>query len=78
VHNPFVTGTGAFDPTMLAIMSQALDSAYETLKAEGKLPRDDAALRSVIAKLIIELAKEGECDATRLANLALERFKQGQ
>ena len=78
MHNPFGTGTGAFDPTMLAIMSQALDIAYETLKARAKLARDDAALRSTLAKLIIELAKEGECDPTHLAHLALERFKRDQ
>jgi hypothetical protein len=78
VHNPFGTGTGAFDPTMVALMSQALDSAYEVLKAEAKLPRDDAALRSALAKLIIELTKEGELDPTCLAQLALKRFRQDQ
>ena len=76
MHNPFGTGTGAFDPTMVAIMSQALDSAYEILKAEAKLARDDAALQSALAKLIIELAKEGECDPTHLAHRALGRFRQ--
>jgi hypothetical protein len=63
---------------MVAFLSQALDSAYETLKAEAKLPRDDAALRSALAKLIIEFAKEGECDPTHLAYQALGRFRQDE
>jgi hypothetical protein len=79
VHDPFGTNGGAFDPSMVDIMSQALDGAYDAVKAEAKRAAgDDAAVRSALAKLIIELAKQGERDPTRLAHLALERFRQAQ
>jgi hypothetical protein len=79
VRDFFGTETGAFDPTMVDIMSQALDSAYELFRADAKLAAgDDAAVRSALAKLIIELAKQGEVDPTHLAHLALQRFARAQ
>ena len=77
MHDPFGTDGGSFDQTMVDIMSQALDGAYDAVKAEAKRAAgDDAAVRSALAKLIIELAKHGERDPTHLAHLALERFRQ--
>ena len=76
MHDPFETDGGTFDPAMVDIMSQALDRAYETIKTEAKLADGgDASVRPALAKLIIELAKDGERDPAHLAHIALERFR---
>ena len=36
MHDPFGTDGGSFDQSMVDIMSQALDGAYDAVKAEAK------------------------------------------
>ena len=51
-----------FDPKTIAVLTAAYDKAIKG---------QPAALREVIAKRIIELACEGECDIDRLCQGAL-------
>jgi hypothetical protein len=79
VHDPFGADGGAFDPAMVDIMSQALDGAYAAVEADAKAANGgDAAVRSALAKLIIELAKDGERDPAQLTHLTVERFRQAR
>ena len=73
----FGTEGAAFDPETVEILAHALDSAYEVLKADSKLAPGGGGV-SALAKVILELAKEGERDAERLAERALERFRNAR
>jgi hypothetical protein len=68
---------GSFDQAMVEVMSRALDSAYESVKVDGKIVYgQEDAVRCALAKLIIRRAKEGEREAKRLAQFALKRFPE--
>jgi hypothetical protein len=58
----FISDEAAFDPDAIAAMSNAFEAACRALKIDG----DDRA-REVIAVRVIELARQGEVDAARLA-----------
>ena len=73
----FGTDGSAFDPETVEILAHALDRAYEALEAERKLVPGDGGVSS-LAKVILELAKEGERDPKQLAERALERFRKAQ
>ena len=64
---PFLRGQPVFDPEALHAMSSALDQACHVLK----LPENAARERETVAVRIIELARRGERDATRLCELVL-------
>ncbi len=64
---PFLRGQPVFDPEALHAMSTALDQACDALK----LPENAARERESVAVRIIELARRGERDATRLCERVL-------
>jgi hypothetical protein len=68
---PFLEHDHAFGPEDIARMS----AAFEAARSKLGLGRDDLATMAV-AKLIIELAKEGERDPSRLCDLALQRLSK--
>jgi hypothetical protein len=63
---------GAFAPEEITAMSAALDEACRRLEAE---PRP-GLMKETIAERIIELAKRGERDPTKLSAGALRRSMQ--
>jgi hypothetical protein len=67
---PFLQ-SGAFEPEVIAIMSEAFDAASKELDESGQ-PR---VAREVIAARIIAAARIGERDPTRLAAAALDRSR---
>jgi hypothetical protein len=77
VPHRFGTDGAAFDPETVEILAHALDMAYEVLRAERKLVPGDGGV-SALAKLILEVAKEGERDPKRLSERALESFREAQ
>ncbi|HEY1745541.1 MAG TPA: hypothetical protein VGG11_02070 [Xanthobacteraceae bacterium] len=64
---PFLRGQSVFDPEALHAMSAALDQACDALK----LSETSARERESVAVRIIELARRGERDATRLCECVL-------
>lgn len=69
---PFLEHNHSFGPEDIASLSAAFESALSKL---GLVARDDPATMAV-AKLIIELAKEGERDPERLCALALKQLSK--
>lgn len=57
----------AFGPETTAAMATALEQVCEALRING-----DATAREVIAERIIELARRGEHDATKLRDRVLD------
>jgi hypothetical protein len=64
---PFLKSQSVFDPDALRAMSAALDQACDALK----LPETAARERETVAARIIELARRGEFDVTRLRERVL-------
>ena len=65
---PFIRKAGAvFDDRVTQIMGEAFDDACKELHDTGQPP----LVYEVIAKRIIDAAKNGERDPTRLRNAAL-------
>src|SRR5260370_35669686 len=65
---------GFFDPEATNILTAAFDTAWQTLRTSGDVLAADyraAATRELLAKRIIETARQGERDPIRLANDAL-------
>ena len=58
----------AFEPDRIAVMSSAFEEACRAL---GLAERTDP-LRDLVARKVIELAQQGECDPARLRDLTLE------
>ena len=58
----------SFGPEDIAVLAAGLESALTNLHIKN---RNDPATTAV-AKLIIQLARDGECDPTRLAIRAIE------
>ena len=58
----------SFGPEDIAVLAAGLESALTNLHITN---RNDPATTAV-AKLIIQLARDGECDPTRLAIRAIE------
>jgi hypothetical protein len=64
-----------FDPETVTILSEALDSAWATIKASGvKFDGPDDNVRNAVARHIVNLARLGERDRQRLIDDALRRF----
>jgi hypothetical protein len=56
-----------FDPAATHVMGEAFDCACRSLRGIGQVGR----VREIIAKRIIEVAREGERDPDRLSDYAL-------
>ena len=66
----------AFDPETIDIMIRALDDAWERVQAGGtRLDGQAGAARTVLAKHIVDMVKQGERDRQRLIEGALLRLK---
>ncbi len=65
---------GAFNPEIIRIMGDALDNAWVRLRAGPPLNGDAYAARTVLAKHIIGMTKQGERDPQRLTQGALARL----
>jgi hypothetical protein len=65
--------TPAFDPETTAAMAMALDQVCDALKIDG-----DKAAREAIAMRIIELARRGERDVTKLRDRVLKEANGGR
>ncbi len=61
----------AFDPDEIAVMVTAFEDALREL---GLVDREDPAT-TIVAKRIIELAKQGERDPARLCEGAVKRAR---
>ena len=65
-----------FDPETLDVMIRALDEAWERFEgSEGRLDGLAGAARDVLAKHIVDMARQGERDRERLIEGALLRLK---
>jgi hypothetical protein len=64
---PLLRGQPVFDPEALDAMSAALDQACQALK----LPESAARERETVAVRIVELARRGERDSSRLCERVL-------
>ena len=65
---------GAFDPDEIRILVAAFDKAWESVQASGGIVDPDTRVesaRAILAKHIIEAAKQGERDQGRLRDGAL-------
>ena len=71
-HPPFA-GDVAFDPDTLQIMTNAFEDAWESLQTTGvRFENGQAdAVRDMLAKCIVEMAKLGERDRRRLRDASL-------
>jgi hypothetical protein len=70
----FIRSETAFDPETVGILSEALESAWQRVRASGAelaRPAYARATREVIAKAIIEAAKGGERDPGKLCDAAI-------
>ncbi len=69
----------AFDPDEVRILTSAFDKAWEAVQASGAkfdTETHSRAAQTVIAKHIIEAAKQGERDQCRLSDGALMALAQ--
>jgi hypothetical protein len=67
-------GGEAFSPEIILIMGDALDNAWVRLRAGAPLSGSADAARTVLAKHIIDITKQGERDPQRLTQGALARL----
>jgi hypothetical protein len=66
--------TGVFDPEALKILSAALDEAWKSVQASGatyETEDERKAVRDMLAKRIVNIAKQGERNSHALARDAL-------
>jgi hypothetical protein len=63
---PFLEGESVFEPSDLKAMSMALEDVCKALKLDG-----NAKAREVVAVRLIELARRGERNPTRLRDRLL-------
>jgi hypothetical protein len=65
-----------FDPDTIRILSGALDDAWRRVLASGaQFDGQDGAARTVLAKHIVDMAKQGERNHESLVENALIRFR---
>jgi len=62
---------GVFSPEVITAMSAAFDDALSKLKLADRDP-----VAAIIARRIIEFARQGERDAARLSATALDSIQQ--
>jgi hypothetical protein len=70
---------GAFGPAEIRILVSAFDKAWESIQASGATFETSAhaeSARAILAKHIIEAAKQGELDQRRLRDGALVAWTQ--
>ena len=65
--------TDCYGPHKLALMTCALDAAWQEVEVRDRAS-SCAALRRVMALKIMAAVKKGECDLGRLTRLALEAY----
>jgi hypothetical protein len=70
---PFLQHDHSFDPEDIANMSAGFEAALSKL---GVVSRRDNRAKVAIAKMIIEVAKEGERDPARLCDEAVNRLSK--
>ena len=66
---PFLE-TNSFDPEIVHVMGEAYDAARKALHDRGQ----PAVVQEILARRIIEIAKNGERDPTQLCERALIAF----
>jgi (2Fe-2S) ferredoxin len=78
MRNFLAEHSGAFDPDEVHILIAAFDKAWETIQASGVVyaQAKAEAVRAILAKHIIEAAKQGERDYARLRDGALLALAQ--
>ena len=54
--------TGAFGPETISILDRALDGAWQSLENKSQLNDNLESARTVLAKHIVDMAKNGERD----------------
>jgi hypothetical protein len=65
-----------FDPETVDVMIRALDEAWERVQVSGaRFDGQTRAARNVLAKHIVDMARQGERDRQRLIAGALRRLK---
>ena len=65
-----------FDPETLDVMIRALDEAWERAQGSGgRLDGQAGAARDVLAKHIVDMARQGERDRQQLIEGALIRLR---
>ena len=72
---------GAFGPAEIRTLVSAFDKAWESIQASGAIFETSAhaeAARAILAKHIIEAAKQGELDQRRLRDGALLAFAKSK
>jgi len=67
--------TRAFSPETISILDRALDGAWQSLENKSQLNGNLESARTVLAKHIVDMAKNGERDHQRLIDPALARFR---
>jgi hypothetical protein len=66
------TGGSGFPPEQVAAMIAAFENCLERLKVEDR----SSAMGFLVAKTIIQLAKEGERDRKRLCESVIRLYRQ--
>jgi hypothetical protein len=75
------TSAGFFDPEATKILTAAYDTAWQMLKTSGNVLAADyraASTRDLLAKRIIETARQGERSPIRLVDDALAHLANYQ
>lgn len=70
---PFLRDQNVFDPKDIVAMSMALDDISDKLKV-----RDDSAARAILAARIIDLARSGERDPSRLCKRVIHESSMAE
>jgi hypothetical protein len=68
----------AFDPETIAILSDALDNAWNSVEANKRAYKLDGhaeGARQALARHLVDIATQGERDPQRLIDGALARLK---
>jgi len=71
---PLLSSDGFFDPEATKILTATFDTAWQMLRTSGSVLAADyrsASTRELLAKRIIETARQGERDPIRLVDDAL-------
>ena len=79
MHGYLRAHPGVFDPEEIRILSAALDKAWQLIQASGAKFETDAeaeVMRAILAKHIIETAKQGERDERLLCDVALAQLRK--
>jgi hypothetical protein len=79
MHSLLTEYRGAFNPDEIRTLVAAFDKAWESVQTSGAIFETDAAAeiaRAILAKHIIEAAKQGERDQRRLRDGALLALAQ--